>query len=165
MEKRLAFSIVLIVLSYGFYTAKLKDKKPTYLYTNSNYKKHTKEHTSTHAVEELKKLHTPTYIKEYIINVINHGSDQLHFKPTEIMDAGFASREDAPKIACYVLELSGKKCKTPYSKDASMYYSSNCAGCHGDDGKGLNGTYPDLTSSVLLGIKKREEFLSKDLSP
>ena len=163
MEKRLAFVIVFIVLAYGLYKAKSKNIDPITAHKETNYQKHIATHTTPHYTEELKKLHTTTYVKHYIIDVINHGSTQLHFKPTESMDGGFASREDAPKIACYVLELSGKKCKTPYSKDAAMYYSSNCAGCHGDDGKGLHGAYPDLTASTLLGIKKREAFLSSVL--
>ena len=107
---------------------------------------------------ELQKLHTQTYVKQYIIHVINHGSEQFNFKGG-VMEGGFVSNADAPKIACYVMEFSGKKCKTPYEKNAAMFYSSNCAGCHGEDGKGLNGTYPDLTRKNFLGIEKREEFL------
>jgi len=77
------------------------------------------------------------------------------------MDAGFASKEDAPKIASYLLALSNENSNLPYPKDAPMYYSSNCAGCHGEDAKGLNGTYPDLTKEKLLGIEKRETYLKK----
>ncbi len=40
-----------------------------------------------------------------------------------------------------------------------MFYSSNCGGCHGEDGKGIKDAYPDLTKEKLLGIKKREEYL------
>ena len=109
---------------------------------------------------ELQKLHTTAYVKEYIIHVINHGSEQFNFKGG-IMEGSFALPADAPKIACYVLELSGKQCKTPYEQNAAMFYSSNCAGCHGEDGKGLNGTYPDLTRKNFLGIEKREEYLQK----
>jgi len=97
-------------------------------------------------------------MKQYIIHVINHGSEQFNFKGG-IMDGGFALPDDAPKIACYVMEFSGKTCKTPYEKNAPMFYTSNCAGCHGEDGKGLNGSYPDLTRENFLGIEKREEFL------
>ena len=108
--------------------------------------------------EELQKLHSNAYLKNYIIHVINHGSEQFEFKGG-IMEGGFASPEDAEKISCYVITLSGKKCKTPYEKNAAMFYSSICAGCHGEDGKGLNGTYPDLTRKTFLGIEKRETFL------
>ncbi len=89
--------------------------------------------------------------QSYIVDVIDHGSSRLRFKPEEIMEGGFASPEDAPKIACYVRTLANEKCDFP--SDAPMYYSSNCAGCHGDDGKGLGGTYPDLTKHPLLGMR------------
>ncbi len=108
--------------------------------------------------KELQKLHTNAYTKAYIIYVINHGSEQFNFKGG-VMEGGFASPEDADKIACYVMELSGKKCEKPYEKNAVMFYTSNCAGCHGEDGKGLHGTYPDLTRKRLLGIEKRESYL------
>ena len=75
------------------------------------------------------------------------------------MEGGFASTEDAEKIACHTLTLSGKKCTTPYAEDAAMFYTSICGGCHGNDGKGLGGTYPDLTRSKMLGIEMRESFL------
>jgi len=107
---------------------------------------------------ELQKLHTTAYVKQYIIHVINHGSEQFDFKGG-IMEGGFASLADAPKIACYVMEFSGKQCETVYEKNAAMFYSSNCAGCHGEEGKGQRGIYPDLTRKNFLGIEKREEFL------
>ena len=159
MEKKLAFIIIIIALAYGFYNAKKRESKP--IIVQSNYNKHIEEHPTSHYEEELKKLHTPAYLKQYIIDIINHGSNQLEFKPTEIMDAGFASKEDASKIASYILALSDTKYGTTYPKDAPMYYSSNCAGCHGEDAKGLNGTYPDLTREKLLGIEKRETYLKK----
>jgi len=159
MEKKLAFIIIIIALAYGFYNAKKRESKS--IIVQSNYKKHIEKHATSHYEEELKKLHTPAYLKQYIIDIINYGSDQLQFKPTEIMDAGFASKEDAPKIASYLLALSNENSNLPYPKDAPMYYSSNCAGCHGEDAKGLNGTYPDLTREKLLGIEKRETYLKK----
>ncbi|RRS32642.1 MAG: hypothetical protein P794_00860 [Epsilonproteobacteria bacterium (ex Lamellibrachia satsuma)] len=158
MQKSLPYLAILIVLIYAIYNAKFRHVKKIETKTVSNYTKHIKEHTTSHYEEELLKLQTTQYARQYIINVINHGSKQFDFKGGE-MEGGFASKKDAPKIACYVLELSGKQCKEPYPKDAAMFYSSICAGCHGDDGKGLGGTYPDLTKSKLLGIEKREMFL------
>jgi len=73
------------------------------------------------------------------------------------MEGGYAPKEDAPGIACYVMHLAGKACS--YPAEAAGYYTSICGGCHGHYGKGLNGTYPDLTRPVLLGIQKREDFL------
>ena len=58
------------------------------------------------------------------------------------MEGGFASLADAPKIACYVMEFSGKQCETVYEKNPAMFYSSNCAGCHGEEGKGIEGNLP-----------------------
>jgi cytochrome c553 len=158
MQKFLPYIAILIVLLYALYNAKFRTSQKVKTKQNTHYAKHIKEHKKTHYEDELKKLQTTQYVQEYIISVINHGSNQFDFKGGE-MEGGFASTQDAPKIACYVLELSGKKCKESYAKDAAMFYSSICAGCHGEDGKGLGGTYPDLTKDKLLGIAKREEFL------
>jgi len=81
-----------------------------------------------------------------------------------VMEGGYVEKEVAPRIACYVLELGGHRCPHPYPKDAAMYYSSVCAGCHGNDGTGIHGTYPDLTRHKLLGIEKREKFLKRKVS-
>jgi len=108
--------------------------------------------------KQLDYINSDEYLKAYIIDVINNGSRQFNFKGG-IMEGGFASKEDAPKIACYVMSLSGRECKEPYPKDAQMFYSSICAGCHGMDGKGLGGSYPDLTRPKLLGIEKTLQSL------
>jgi len=158
MEKTLPYFAVLIVLLYALYNANFKTKKEVTVKQNQTYVEHIKVHKIDHLEDELIQLQTTDYLKQYIINVINHGSNQLDFTGGE-MEGGFASPDDAEKIACYVLEFSGKKCTEPYEKDAAMFYSSNCAGCHGEDGKGLNGPFPDLSKSTLLGIEKREEFL------
>jgi len=112
---------------------------------------------------ELAHINTPEYVKKYIVDVINHGSDTLGFKGG-VMEGGYASKEDADKIACYVLELSGKKCPYEYPADAAMFYTSICGGCHGNDGKGLGGNYPDLTRKKLLGIERREAFLKSQIA-
>ena len=155
------YSTILLVLLYGVYNAYYtksvrKEKRHT---VTQNYIHHTTVHKTPHIEEELKRIHTTAYTRNYIINVINHGSSQLHFKPQEIMEGGFASPQDAPKIACYVMSFAGESCTIPYPKEAAMFYSSNCGGCHGEDGKGLGGTYPDLTHRPLLGIESRETFL------
>jgi cytochrome c553 len=108
--------------------------------------------------EELSMIDTPEYARQYIIHVIDHGSHTLGFKGG-VMEGGFAAHEDASKIACYVLEMSGKQCRKPYPEDAGMFYTSICGGCHGNDGRGLGGNYPDLTRKKLLGIERREAFL------
>jgi len=158
MQKFLPYIAILIVLIYAFYNAKFRDEKKVDNHTNKHYKEHIKTHKSTHCEDGLSNVNTAEYTKEYIVKVIDHGSNILDFKGGE-MEAGFASHEDAEKIACYVMKFSGKKCKDPYPKDAAMFYTSICGGCHGDDGKGLGGTYPDLTKEKLLGIEIRENFL------
>jgi hypothetical protein len=163
MQKNLPYIAIGIVLLYALYNAKVSTPEKEPSRPESPYMKHIAQHQeNTHYEEELSQLHTIPYLKEYIIKVINHGSNQFGFKGGE-MEGGYASPQDAPKIACYVIELSGKRCQEPYAKDAAMFYSSICAGCHGEDGKGLGGTYPDLTKKQLLGIGERESFLKSML--
>lgn len=164
-KETLPYIFLLLIILYAFYNAyfrsgtEAKPENPP----SERYATHMKEHTGeTHFEEELSKIDTPEYTKQYIIRVINHGSDTLNFRGG-MMEGGFASREDAPKIACYVMELSGKKCAEPYPENAAMFYTSICGGCHGDDGKGLGGTYPDLTRNKMLGIEKREAFLKEQI--
>jgi len=156
MKNNLPYFAILVVLIYALYNASFK--KETETKVNKKYTKHIKTHKIEHYMEELSNINSVSYAKEYIISVINHGSNQFNFKGG-VMEGGFAPAADAEKIACYVLEFSNKKCKKSYKKDAAMFYSSNCAGCHGDNGKGLKGTYPNLTRDKLLGIEKRENYL------
>ena len=156
MKQMLPSLLILFILSYALYLS-MQSKKTRHLREkkiNPKYSEHIAMHRADHSKEELEQLQTSQYAKAYVISVINHGSNQFDFSGGE-MEGGFASPDDAHKIACYVLELSGKKCEKGYEKDASMFFSSNCAGCHGDDGKGLNGTYPDLTRKKLLGLEKK----------
>lgn len=158
MQKFIPLFAILIVLLYAVYNAKFRHSEKVESKPHIHYKEHIKEHTSTHFEDELSEINTDEYTKQYIIRVINHGSNSLNFKGGE-MEGGFADPEDAEKIACYTMEFSGKKCTTSYPKDAAMFYTSICGGCHGNDGKGLNGSYPDLTKAKMLGIEKRENFL------
>ena len=158
MEKNLPYFAVFLVLIYALYNATVKNNEKVVSYKSKTYIEHTKTHQTEHYEEELDELHTTAYLKNYIIRVINHGSDQFDFTGGE-MEGGFAHPEDASKIACFVMELSGKTCDKSYEKNAAMFYSSNCGGCHGDDGKGINGTFPNLTREKFLGIIKREEEL------
>ena len=91
----------------------------------------------------------------YILHVIRYGSSQLHF-PGGVMEGGYLQGIEARKAACYVMGLAGKSCPDPEAREGgAMYYTSVCGGCHGNDGKGLHGNYPDLTRSPLLGLQKR----------
>ncbi len=104
-------------------------------------------------INSSKKSQKSKDLYSYIVDVINNGSSGHNFKGG-VMEGGYISREDAKVVACYVLELSGRRCPHPYPKDkAAGYFSSVCAGCHGNDGKGINGTYPDLTKNEYVGFK------------
>ncbi len=162
MQKYIPLLAILVVLLYALYNAKFRDVEKVETHTHKHYKEHVKAHKTTHYADELSQINTDKYTKDYIIKVINHGSAILDFKGG-IMEGGFASAEDAEKIACYVLTLSGRKCATSYPEDAAMFYTSICGGCHGNDGKGLGGTYPDLTRVKMLGIEVRESFLKSML--
>jgi cytochrome c553 len=158
MQKIIPFIAILIVLAYAVYNAKFRHPKKVDSQINSHYKEHIKVHKTTHYEDELSKINTDEYTKQYIIKVIDHGSAILDFKGG-VMEGGFAEPEDAEKIACYTMEFSSKKCEKSYPEDAAMCYTSICGGCHGNDGKGLGGTYPDLTKAKMLGIERREIFL------
>ena len=158
MDKYLPYFAVLFVLIYAIYNYSQKESKNTKKTHNKTYIEHVKHTNQLHYEEELTALDSSSYTKEYIVSVINHGSNQFNF-PGGTMEGGFALSSDAEDIACFVLEFSNKKCKKAYNKNASLLYTSNCAGCHGQNGKGINGTYPNLRKEKLLGIEKREEFL------
>jgi len=128
------------------------------IYAVFNYLTKSSNSSKLQTTKELKTKEQVYYNNEqdvvaYIQNVIINGSSKLKVSK-EIMEGGYIPKDKAKDVACYVYELSGKKCTKKYSKDASLYFSSSCAGCHGIDGKGINGTYPDLTKSKLLGIKE-----------
>ena len=106
---------------------------------------------------------TPKCTERYIELVINEGSDVLNL-PAGPMDAGYSNREDAKKIAAYSVTLSGKQSPHPeYIPEGNMLYNGNCGGCHGNDGKGLGGAFPDLTLPMLEGVKIRKKKLEKKI--
>ena len=158
MYKYLPYFAIISVLIYAMYNYVQLESQSIKKTQNEKYIKNTKENNFLHYNEELTSLSSSSYIKDYIVSVINNGSNQFNFRGGT-MEGGFALASDAEDIACFVLEFSNKKCKKSYNKNASLLYTSNCAGCHGQNGKGINGTYPNLRKEKLLGIEKREEFL------
>jgi len=132
---------IIFVLLYALYNYQNKSKKVT-LNSSSKIKKVNKVYPNTQEG-----------VIAYVERVINNGSNRFNFKGGE-MEGGYIPKEKAKDVACYVYELSGRKCLEPYSKDAKLYFSSSCAGCHGNDAKGIHGTYPDLTRNPLLGISR-----------
>ena len=106
--------------------------------------------------KNLEELHSVAYLESYIENVINNGSSQKLGYASGDMQPGFADKEAAKKIVAYVVTLSGKQPTHPeWVKEGHTFYISNCGGCHGEDGKGVHGTFPDLTRKTLLGIEHR----------
>lgn len=122
-------------------------------------------HVKIHKIEaELKVIDTPDYLEEYIVTVINKGSNNNLGYAAGAMEGGYAHQSDAKDIARYSLSLSGKKSSDDSAgAKSALFYTSNCAGCHGNDGKGLNGAFPDLSLHVLKGIAKRKNYLLMQL--
>jgi cytochrome c oxidase subunit 2 len=92
-----------------------------------------------HSIDEDKDIFGPTLntrrlSKEQVLNVIENGQDQLKY-PMGPMPAGMATGADAEAIAAYV--AGGMKGDKPASFAA-------CSSCHGEDGKGMFGTSPNL---------------------
>ena len=141
-EEYFAVLIILAVLGYGIYLylTKAKESKHKKLVPATNRK-----------IDYRDKNLTQEGIIDYIENVINNGSNHLNFQKGG-MEGGYVPKSKARDVAYYVYELSGKKANKPYAKDASLYFSSNCAGCHGIDGKGIKGSFPDLTK---IGNRER----------
>jgi len=142
-EKIFPIFTIALVIVYGIFN---------YILHKNKKLKSFKETDKSSFVYKNKEL-SEENIVNYIVNVINNGSNRFHFKGG-VMEGGYVPKDKARDVACYVYELSGRKCNRAYSKDAALYFSSNCAGCHGNDGKGLNGSYPNLTKKVLLGLQK-----------
>ena len=114
--------------------------------------------------DELGKIDSLEYLENYIIDIINNGSDAKLGFPSGSMEGGYAYKTDAPNIARYVVTLSNKKSSNDEKgKKTEIFYSSNCGGCHGNDGKGIDGTFPDLSLKTLQGIKERKECLKVKL--
>jgi len=167
LEKSLGYATIIIILCYTLYNV-FTDKHSQHekngtrngVEPSSRIQNHK---SATHDESELSHINSVSYAKKYITGIILHGSHQFGLKGGA-MEGGLANEEDAGRIACYVLSLSGKKCPEPQAPDAAMYFTSSCGGCHGNDGRGLSGTYPDLTRKKLMGIEKRETFLRSKLS-
>lgn len=82
-----------------------------------------------------------------IMNTIKHGGKGLNYSGGE-MPAGLADEVSAKAIASYVMaEISAVK-KTAHPElvtQGKEMYNTLCASCHGEDGTGMFGTFPDLT--------------------
>ena len=117
-----------------------------------------RENERERTIEELRSV---AYLEQYIEDVINHGSSQKLGYAYGDMQPGFADSEAAKKIAAYVVTLLGREPTHPeWVSEGHTFYVSNCGGCHGEDGRGVHGTFPDLTRNPLLGIERRIRAVS-----
>jgi len=92
-------------------------------------------------------LKVRTLTKEQVLDVIENGQNQLGYAMGE-MPAGLATGKDAVEIAEYV--AGGMKGEQPASFAA-------CSSCHGEDGKGMFGTSPNLVeydAQLLTNVLK-----------
>lgn len=81
--------------------------------------------------------------KAQVLYVLKNGSHYLKY-PLGAMPAGLAQGKDADDVAAYV--ANGLKGKAPAAW-------ATCAGCHGQDGKGNNGSAPDLAAIDATLVK------------
>ncbi len=152
------FLLLLVTLLFWINRPEKRESKTAHNHMESQEKRGCIECSEKDIEKRLKLLKSTRYLEKYIEHVINSGSAQkLGFAYGE-MQGGFADSAAAPKIAAYVASLAGRKPTHPeWIKEGRTFYVSNCGGCHGEDGKGINGTFPDLTRDPLLGIEKRIE--------
>ena len=123
------------------------------------YKKKSSQIDLLSLKKEYAKMNTTRYIEEYIQKIIKNGS-LGHNYPGGEMQPNLVDEKTAKKISYFVIELTGRKSTHPKeAQKAQMFYTSNCGGCHGDNGKGLNKRYPDLTKKSYFGIEERKKKL------
>lgn len=90
--------------------------------------------------------------KAHIEYVVKHGSKGLGYDGGEMMPfGGFDELNDADVSAVASYVASKFKNQDQRGKDV---YGANCASCHGEDGKGIEGIYPDLTAYGTLEYTK-----------
>ena len=110
--------------------------------------------------EEYLKLNTTEYIEKYIQKVIKNGLKGHGF--LEEMPGNIVDEKTAKLISYYVVELTGRKSTHPKeAKTSQIFYTSNCGSCHGEDGKGIKNSAPDLTKKHYLGIEDRRKEIER----
>ena len=158
MKHPLIVAGIVLFVGIAFYLNSLRHGRKATHHTHTPSETTQRCETCREAAEKktLAELRSVPYLEAYIVDVINHGSRQrLGFKYGD-MPEGMADAEAAPKIAAYVVTLAGLKPTRPeWVKEGRIFYVSNCGGCHGEDGRGVHGTFPDLTRHPLLGIERR----------
>lgn len=152
--------MAIVVFATIFFGCDTKDEKKPQQQIANSVSKISKEDIQ----KELKSAQSIAYLEAYIVDVILNGSNANLGFPAGAMEGGYAYKSDAKNIARYVVTLAGKKSSNDVKADkAALFYTSNCGGCHGDNGKGLNGAFPDLTLQTLPGLQLKIENLQKQL--
>ena len=85
--------------------------------------------------------------EDFIIHTIVNGAKGSNY-PLGEMPAGLLDEESAKAVAAYMVE---KVSKTGQSKNPDLVATgealwATCSACHGEDGKGMEGSAPDLTT-------------------
>jgi len=155
------FFLVLVLLLVGREKETIKTQKPLHVKASQE----TLYVKIQNIENELKRIKTISYLENYISNIIINGSSNNLGFPAGNMQGGFAYKSDAKDIARFVVTLSHQKSSDDKrAKKAEIFFSSNCGGCHGQRGKGLHGSFPNLTRKPLLGIEKRKKALLVQLN-
>ena len=92
--------------------------------------------------------------KAHIEYVVKNGSKGLGYQGGN-MPAGLVSGDDVSVVADYVsggLKDEGR---------GREIFINSCASCHGEDGKGMYGTFPDLTTYGSVGFTTKVIKLGK----
>ena len=85
--------------------------------------------------------------KEFIVNTVLHGSKGQGY-PLGEMPAGMLDKKSAEAVAAYIMQDIAKirKPENPKLVATGKSLFATCAACHGADGKGMNGSAPDLAN-------------------
>lgn len=93
--------------------------------------------------------------EKYVVHVIDEGSDIFHY-PSGPMPPHTVSHTEAKKIAAFMATLQGFRPTHPeWVQEGRYLFYGNCTGCHGPNGKGQKGYFPDLTRHPLAGLQKK----------
>ena len=92
--------------------------------------------------------------ERYVTQVIDEGLDLFKYTSGP-MPGGTVSPEEAKKIAAFLTTLQGYRPSHPeWVQEGKALFYGNCTGCHGPEGKGQKGYFPDLTRRPLEGYER-----------
>ena len=142
--KRLSLLLIPLILFAIAYMFK-QDKSET---------KISRDHSRPHDHELQLRPNCVECFEKYIEEVINEGLDIFHY-PSGPMPGGTVGPEEAKKIAAFMATLQGYRPSHPeWVEEGKALFYGNCTGCHGPEGKGQRGYFPDLTRRPLEGYER-----------